>query len=418
MSRPDAASVPAEDLTVDLVGTPFAAALRWAVHALLYLLIALAAGLALAPPMGSGDLVLVALLVVLASVYSIGARWTLRHSPSPLGSWWALGYLLPSVLVWAGALALDPGAVWIAFGLDFAVLYALPILGGVIGLVAVTALAVLGYGSRDGAPSAGEVIGPVVGALVALAVVLTVRALQQEVDRRTRLARELAAARDLIAEQTRTAATAEERDRIARELHDTVAQSTLSIQLLLDAADGALHRRDDAEAGRLLDEARAAARRTSVQTRRFVDDAEPELPTPAALHEELVRIVERGAVEGQVDLRLRDDLLTDPDCPPLPRSVSRALVRLAENLVANVVRHADAERAMVTVSHQGGQVLLDVVDHGRGFDREAEGFGLRSARARAASVGGTLLVESAPGEGTAVQVTLPLPDPDPSEEER
>lgn len=406
-------AVPAQDLTVDLVGTPFAAALRWAVHALVYLLIALAAGLALAPPSTSADLLLVGLLVVLASVYSIGARRALRHSPSPRGSWWALGYLAPTILVWAVTLVLDPGTVWIAFGLDFAVLYALPTVGGVVALIVVTALAVLGYGGRDGSPSAGEIVGPVVGALVALAVVLTVRALQHEVDRRTRLARELAEARDLIAEQTRTAATAAERDRIARELHDTVAQSSLSIQLLLDAADGALHRADSAEAGRLLAEARAAARRTSVQTRRFVDDAEPELPTPAALHTELERIVARGAAEGDLDLRLRDELLTDPACPMLPRSLSRALARLTENLVANVVRHADARRAVVTVSLQGNAVLLDVVDHGRGFDLAAEGFGLRSARARAASVGGTMLVESAPGEGTAVQVSLPLPEDTP-----
>ncbi|WP_193104606.1 sensor histidine kinase [Brachybacterium sp. FME24] len=400
---------PEEGLDADLTPTPFAASLRWAVHALVYLLVALVAGIALAPPSSGRGWITVALLVLFAAVYSIGARRALRHRAGPDGSWSALAYLGPSTAIWACTFALGPETVWVAFGLDFAVLYALPLVGGLIALAVVTAIGVLGFTawSQDVAP--GEVAGPVIGALVALAVVITVRALQREVDRRTRLARQLATARDTIAEQTRAVTTAAERDRIARELHDTVAQSNLSIHLLLDAADSALDRHDLDEARTLVQEARAAAARTGMQTRRFVDAADPDVPSGAALRTELHRLVADAAKVGRAQVELRDEI-EDDELEALPRSTARAVLRLVESLLANATQHADATRTMVTLGVHGRQVLLDVVDDGRGFvPEQVAGFGLRSARARAASVGGSLLIESAPGHGTAIQVVMPWP---------
>lgn len=399
-------------LAGDLTPAPFAAALRWAVHALVYLLVALGAGLALAPSTPAGWPT-VALLALFTTVYSIGARRALRHRAGPEGSWSALAYLVPSIAIWACTFVLGSETVWIAFGLDFAVLYALPLLGGLLALVGVTAIAVLGVSAWSTDPGPGEVAGPAIGALVALAVVVTVRALQREVDRRTRLARQLAEARDTIAEQARAAATAEERDRIARELHDTVAQSNLSIHLLLDAATAALERADETEARALVAEARAAAARTSRQTRSFVDAADPDVPSGAALRTEMQRLVDDAASVARTRIDLRAEI-TDQELEALPRSATRAVLRLVESLLANVVLHAEAARAMVTLQLHEGEALLDVVDDGRGFDPEqVAGFGLRSARARAASVGGSLLIESSPGQGTAIQVVLPLPSRSP-----
>lgn len=401
-----------EELDSHLTATPFAASLRWAVHALVYLLVMLTVGLALAPPASGHGWVTVGLLALFTAVYSVGARRALRRPAGADGSWRALSYLLPSIVIWAFTFVVGPDTVWIAFGLDFAVLYALPLLGGLLALALVTAIAVLGFTAWSQVPAVGEIAGPIIGALVALAVVVTVRALQREVDKRTRLARELAAARDTIAEQTRAATTAAERDRIARELHDTVAQSNLSIHLLLDAADAALDRDELPEARSLVQEARAAAARTGAQTRRFVDAAEPDVPSGAGLRAELQRLVDDAARVGRsrVELRCTAD---DAELEDLPRSTSRALVRLVESLLANVTQHAEASRTMVTLEVEGAQALLDVVDDGRGFRPEqVAGFGLRSARARAASVGGSLVIESAPASGTAIQVALPLPQED------
>ncbi|MDN5685468.1 MAG: histidine kinase, partial [Brachybacterium sp.] len=399
-------------LEADLTPTPFGASLRWAVHALVYLMVMLVTGLALAPPSSSGGWITVALLALFTAVYSLGARRALRHRAGPGGSWSALTYLVPSIVIWACTFFVGPDAVWVAFGLDFAVLYALPLVGGLITLAVVTAIGVLGYSGWSSDPMPGEVAGPVIGALVALAVVVTVRALQREVDRRTRLARQLAAARDTIAEQTRAATQAAERDRIASELHDTVAQSNLSIHLLLDAATAALERQEPGEAGSLVQEARAAAARTGMQTRRFVDAAEADVPSGAALRRELQRLVADAATAGRTRIDLRDEI-DDDELEALPRSTARALLRLLESLLANVIQHADASRTMATLGLHEHELLLDVVDDGRGFDPElVAGFGLRSARARAASVGGRLLIESAPGGGSTTWMAVPLPGAD------
>lgn len=103
----------------------------------------------------------------------------------------------------------------------------------------------------------------------------------------------------------------------------------------------------------------------------------------------------------------------------LPTPYEVALLRTAQSALANVVRHADARRAGITLSFMETSVSLDVVDDGCGFDPGATdrgrrspgsgGFGLPAMRARARSLGGTLSVETAPGQGTALAATLPLP---------
>lgn len=101
----------------------------------------------------------------------------------------------------------------------------------------------------------------------------------------------------------------------------------------------------------------------------------------------------------------------------LPTPYEVALLRIAQSALANVVRHAGAGRAEITLTFMDTSVTLDVVDDGRGFDPSAAspaasdggGFGLPAMRARAGTLGGLFTVESAPGQGTAVAVTLPLP---------
>ncbi len=89
-----------------------------------------------------------------------------------------------------------------------------------------------------------------------------------------------------------------------------------------------------------------------------------------------------------------------------------ALLRVAQSSLANVRLHSRAQRVRVTLTYEADEVRLDVVDDGIGFDtREAGGFGLRAMRERLAELGGTLVVESAPNDGTAVAATLPVGRP-------
>ncbi|PWH05646.1 hypothetical protein DEO23_10540 [Brachybacterium endophyticum] len=388
---------------------PYAQALRWLVHALVYLLVAIAALRTLPQlPETAASLRLV-LLVALVSVYSIGARMASARGIGHRGSWWALRYLVPVLLLWACCFTLSGDAVWIAFGLDFAVLYALPLVGGVSALVVVTAVAAGGFALWEGPAGAAGILGPVLGALVALAVVLVVRTLQDVIDERTQLAQDLLDAQDQIARTQRETARAEERERIARDLHDTVAQSALSIQMLLDAARTALEASDLETASGHLAQARGAAALTSRQTRAFVDaDGASASGTPLheRLQEVLTEMAPSSADSPRVQLRWE---LAEGEDGQVPERAASALERITRSLVGNVLQHADASRAVLTVGAQDGDLVLDVVDDGLGFDPStAEGFGLRTVRARARAAGGDVTVESAPGEGTAVQVRLPV----------
>ena len=103
------------------------------------------------------------------------------------------------------------------------------------------------------------------------------------------------------------------------------------------------------------------------------------------------------------------ELITDGETMSPVMDYDVALLRVAQSALANVRLHSQARRVRATLSYSSDEVRLDIVDDGVGFDqREAGGFGLRSMRDRLAELGGTLVVESAPGDGTAVAATLPI----------
>lgn len=395
---------------------PLGRALRWLVHGLLYLLVLISAVSAVPGLPRPRAIALLVLLSALVSVYSIGAR---RQAVRTRGlaieaQTRALTHLIPTILLWLGALMLSPEASWIAFGLDFALLYALPWTVGLPALVAVTSFAAVGYAAAVPTASAPALLGPVLAAVVALAVIGAVRALQAEIRERGRLSRELLAAQADLSRHERAAAITAERDRIGRELHDTVAQSALSIRMLLDTA---LAAPAGAQRDELLREARAAADRTSVQARSVLDEAADGVDG-SQLTARIQAALREAAAGSPLEATLRCDV--DPRLlAALPRRLAGNVLRLVQSLAANVVQHADASRAVVSLSADGEQaLLLDVVDDGVGLAPGAsEGFGLRAARARVRSVGGTLQVESSPGAGTAVQIRLPLPEPGPVPEE-
>ncbi|NLH70629.1 MAG: sensor histidine kinase, partial [Brooklawnia sp.] len=112
---------------------------------------------------------------------------------------------------------------------------------------------------------------------------------------------------------------------------------------------------------------------------------------------------------------VRADLEVAGDPRLASTEVDVAVLRLVQGALANVRQHAGASRVVVSLSYEPGELLVDVVDDGRGFDpalvgpvTDAGGFGLRAMRERLAVLGGSLSIESAPGEGTAVAASIPL----------
>ncbi|WP_329287540.1 sensor histidine kinase [Streptomyces sp. NBC_00691] len=358
-------------------------------------------------------------LLVLAAVRADSAAGTVLAGVT--GAVYAAGSYLPSVrdsqraaavwlavlgACWLAMLWLTPEALWVAFPLYFLQLHLLPARWS-LPVVALTAVAaILSYVGHGAALNPGVFIGPLLGAAVAVATVLGYHALYRESERRRRLIEELIETRAELAAAERHAGTLAERERLAREIHDTLAQGLSSIQLLLRAAERALP--PDSPAAGHIDRARQEAQDNLAEARRFVRALSP----PDLEHGSLAAALERLCEPGGGP-RVRFSVSGTPVELPTPYEV--ALLRIAQSALANTVRHAGAARAEITLSFMDASVTLDVVDDGGGFEPGAVrpssdgGFGLPAMRSRAESLGGTFTVESAPGQGTAVAVSLPLP---------
>ncbi|MET9291502.1 sensor histidine kinase [Streptomyces sp. NPDC003077] len=352
----------------------------------------------------------IATAVLLLAVYAAGPALPRVRTSTTAATVW----LSAVMAVWAVLLLCTRDGVWLAFPLFFVQLHLLPLRWGLAAVGATTAVAVAGFGRHSGALSAGTVVGPVLGAAVAVAVVLGYQALYRESEQRRRLIEELTAARTELAAAERAAGVLAERERLAREIHDTLAQGLSSIQLLLRAAERELDERPDAALGHVR-QARQAAVDNLAEARRFVRALSPPDLEAGSLPAALERLCATTARTS--GLAVHCHVSGEPAELPTPHEV--ALLRIAQSALANTVRHAGAGRVELTLSYMDTEVALDVVDDGAGFDParaaapgsgpDGGGFGLAAMRARARALHGTFVVESAPGEGTAVAVTLPCP---------
>jgi signal transduction histidine kinase len=309
---------------------------------------------------------------------------------------------------WLVLLVLSPDGLWVAFPLYFLQLHLLPVRWSLPSVALTAAAAIAGFLVHTSHVTPGAYIGPLLGAAVAVATVLGYEALYRESERRRALIEELIATRADLAAAERTAGVLAERERLAHEIHDTLAQGLSSVQLLLRAAQRLLP--EGSQAAPHIEQARTAAQDNLAEARRFVRGL-----TPPDL--------ERGSLTGALERLGSPAAAGTPNVAfsvsgtpvELPTPYEVALLRIAQSALGNTLRHAQATRAEITLSFMETSVALDVVDDGVGFApgdvrRDGDGgFGLPAMRTRAESLGGTLSVESAPGQGTALAVTLPLP---------
>ena len=213
--------------------------------------------------------------------------------------------------------------------------------------------------------------------------------------------------------QAREAGAGDERQRMAREIHDTIAQGLTGIVTQLEAAQQTTH---DAERERRIDNAKRLARDNLAEARRSVQTLRPQAldnsRLPEALADEVSRWSVTSGVAGEVE--------TTGEARALHPEVEVTLLRVAQEALANVAKHAGASRAGVTLSYMEDVVSLDVRDDGAGFavaecnnghlageTPAAGGFGLIAMRQRVSRLAGQLEIESEPGAGTAVSASLP-----------
>lgn len=201
---------------------------------------------------------------------------------------------------------------------------------------------------------------------------------------------------ELIA-RARADGVAQERQRLAREIHDTMAQSLAGVVTQLEAAVG----------GERQERALALAREALREARRSVLDLAPHALETATLPAALEALVREREPDGAT---LTEVTITG-DPVPLHPEVEATVLRVSQESLANVTKHARATRVGVTLSYADEEVVLDVRDDGVGFDPEQPrgtgSFGLRGMRQRAERLAGVLSLESTPGSGTAVSLRLP-----------
>ncbi len=207
--------------------------------------------------------------------------------------------------------------------------------------------------------------------------------------------------------QAREAGVLDERQRMAREIHDTIAQGLTGIVTQLEAAEQASDRPDDWQ--RHVRNAIGLARDSLSEARRSVEGLRPEHLETARLPDALAEVARAWSELNGVPV----EVVTTGDVQPLHAEVEVALLRTAQEALANVAKHASASRAWLTLSYMGDVVTLDVRDDGVGFtvsddpDTRGAGFGLSAMRQRVNRVAGTLAIESEPGAGTAISARVP-----------
>ncbi|SDZ31455.1 Signal transduction histidine kinase [Amycolatopsis xylanica] len=201
--------------------------------------------------------------------------------------------------------------------------------------------------------------------------------------------------------QAREAGVLDERQRLSEEIHDTLAQGFTGIITQLEAARQA--RDNAAEWQRHLDNATALARENLAEARRTVHALRPQQLNEATLPEALDQVSAQWSERASVPVQFT----TTGTARPLHPEIEATLLRITQEALTNVAKHANAGRVGVTLSYMEDQVTLDVRDDGVGFAEVTWGYGLTGMRQRAQRLSGTLDIESEPGGGTAVSATVP-----------
>lgn len=409
---------PYEPDTVDTLDEPDAVDTRWlgaVMHAAFFLLLGGAlARFLLRHPGEPRTPWIIALCVVLAVLHLLGPE---AGDPGPRPTRRHTAWLTLVVVVWMILVVLAPSFAWCAVPLFYTGLRTLPPRAALALVVLLTVFVVAAQVQLAGRFDPNLVLAPPAVAALATAVFLQ---MERHTARQRVLIDDLIRTRHELAASERREGTLAERQRLSMEIHDTLAQGLSSQRMLLQAADRVWAAEPD-KARAHVRTATSVAEHNLAEARRFVHDLAPaDLARGGGLAEALRALAAREAGSGSgAHLAVRVHVDDDGRLPELPDRVQSALLRIAQGALANVREHAAAANAALTLTVLDDTVVLDVTDDGGGFDPASlpdspgaeRGHGLPAMRARLRALGGTLTVESAPGEGTALSAAVPLEAP-------
>ena len=348
---------------------------------------------------------LIGLTLLLAAAYAAGlAFWGRLHR-------WHAAWLGALLLLWLSLMIVAPAPIrpafaWCALPLACLAVRALTpaaYLGVIAGITAVLAAAAV----QPGGFEPDSAIAPIAGVWAAAALY---RGQLRDTELRQRLIDQLHRTRSELARQQRAAGILTERTRLAREIHDTLAQELGASRTLLQAAERDWPTRPDQARGRVRTVTEALGDNL-VEVRRMISDLSPPELDDHDLAEALVALCAREQRCGTAtEVCFRS--LGEPR--PLPHELTATLLRVAQGALANIRDHAHADQVTVTLCQDHDEVTLQVRDDGAGFTpgravaAPMRGFGLPAMRQRLQAYGGALSVASTPGRGTLLTGRLPL----------
>ncbi|HVM49012.1 MAG TPA: GAF domain-containing protein [Candidatus Acidoferrum sp.] len=210
-----------------------------------------------------------------------------------------------------------------------------------------------------------------------------------------------------LSQQGRQAAVRAERNRMARDIHDTLAQGFTGVIVQLEAVEEAMSKGLKAKAGECLSRAGALARESLHEARRSVQALRlrslEETDVCEALQNLIRNMTSGTSVRAEFNVRGRQ--------PELPPEWEQNLLLIGQEVLTNALRHAQASEFKARLAFERETIRLDLSDNGKGFDQAGrhDGFGLQGMKERAQEMGGRLTIRSAMNEGTAVSIVLPLP---------
>lgn len=379
----------------------------------------------------------------LTAVYLTGTVWENRFhngATSQDPRRWTLSWLAAVLVLWTVLVVLSAEFVWLLFPLIFIILAVTPPVTGAVTLTlgwAVASFVPLLTGQRAGIAG---VIGPGFGVLFAALAFWAYRALSREAAHHRQVAEQLRSTQDRLLAAENQAGRLAERERLSREIHDTLAQGFSSVVLLSRAARTAIDQgRTDTTRDQLtvitdtaqenLDQARELVRATSANAGAGTDTstdigsggggtgstASQEAVTSGELPAALRHLTDEFS-RRQRALGSGIEITVDVDgVAALPAAVAAALLRVAQESLTNAVTHAGATHVHLTLGTWPTETVLDVFDNGHGFDPDSVrptadgGYGLSGMRQRIDELGGTVRVMST-SSGTVVTAHVPVPD--------
>ncbi len=349
----------------------------------------------------------VALAAAVCALYAVTAVLAGPPTPGHRNRPWMFALLA----AWAALVIVAPSFAWCSFAIFFLARTAFRGWAGYVAGGATAAATAVGLFRMSDFTDVAMLLGPLAaGALLTL----IYDKIERDAALQKKLFDDISQAQEQLAASERDAGIATERQRVSREIHDTVTQGLASSLLLLEAAQRswpAQTAQDDVR------HATGLLRRNLADTRSLVH----ELSAPGLESGPLPEALEHAARQYVDTIRVQ----VTGEARPLPNEVRHALLRVTQSAAANINLHARAEHASVTLGYLPDAVTLDVFDDGRGFDpgtvpppSPTGGYGLRAMRQRVEQLGGELSVESTPGEGTIIAAQLPLPAAGPEMRER